>query len=347
MNLKPSGVMTKKQKLILILVILLALILLIAGNLIFQKKKNTEVKSEEVGSEKIYHFIDANGKSYTFNLDRKAFKNTIDVKSFRLDGKSLYDLYGKIYEADLSGKALDETDAAKFPKTKGSQGTHIGYLDQGKLTYSDDKVKGRLGIDVSYHQGDINWKKVKKSGVSFVYIRMGYRGYGKDGKLVVDKKFQKNLKEAKAAGLDVGLYFFSQAVSVKEAEEEAAFLLKNLGKTKLDLPIVFDPEKIDGGKARTDSVSGKQFTKNAIAFAEAIRKAGYQPALYLNMEWQANKIDMEKIALNDIPVWYADYEPLPQSPYKYFCWQYSATGTVDGIDGPVDLDIQFEEKNQK
>jgi GH25 family lysozyme M1 (1,4-beta-N-acetylmuramidase) len=346
MNLKLPGSLTKKQKWILLFVIVLALIILIAGNQLFQKKKAKEKETEEVGSDASYSFIDANGKSYTFNLESKALKNTIDVKSFKLDGKSLYDTYGKVYKADLSGTALSDADSADLPQTKGSQGTHIGYLDDGKLTYDDGTVKGRVGIDVSYHQGEIDWKKVKKAGISFVYIRMGYRGYGSEGKLSVDKRFKENLKGAKAAGLDVGLYFFSQAVSVKEAEEEAAFVMKNLGKTKLDLPIVFDPEKIGGTTARTDSVSGKQFTKNTIAFTEAIKKAGYDTAVYANMEWEANKLDMEKLAVNDIPVWYADYEPLPQSPYKYYCWQYSATGSVDGISGNVDLDIQFEDKTK-
>lgn len=345
MNLKMPGSLTKKQKWILLLVIVLALLILIAGNQFFQKKKTKEKEAEEVGSDASYSFVDANGKSYTFNLESKALKNTIDVKSFKLDGKSVYDSYGKIYEAESSGKSLTDAETAALPASKGGSGTHMGYLDDGKLTYDDGTVKGRVGIDVSYHQGKIDWKKVKKAGISFVYIRMGYRGYS-GGKLVVDKRFKENLKGAKAAGLDVGLYFFSQAVSVKEAEEEAAFVVKNLGKTKPDLPIVFDPERVGGKKARTDSVSGKQFTKNTIAFAEDIKKAGFDTAVYANMEWEANKLDMEKLAVNDIPVWYADYEPLPQSPYKYYCWQYSATGTVDGISGNVDLDIQFEDKTR-
>lgn len=208
-----------------------------------------------------------------------------------------------------------------------------------KIKYKDNNYTIRKGIDVSRHNGKINWKKVKKAGIDFAFIRIGYRGYGRNGGLYVDKQFRRNLKNARKAGIDVGVYFFSQAINKKEALEEANLVIKTLKGNKLDLPVVYDPERIVNAWARTDGVSGKQFTKNTIAFCNKIKKAGYKTMIYSNMYWEAFRFDLEK--LSNYPIWYADYKKKPQTPYYFSFWQYSANGKVSGISGKVDLNIQF------
>lgn len=210
------------------------------------------------------------------------------------------------------------------------------------MAYEDEDYTSRVGVDVSKYQGKINWKKVKKAGISFVFIRLGYRGYGKAGRLVLDEWYVRNIKRAKAAGVEVGVYFFSQAIDEKEAEEEAEFVLKYVKGYKLQLPIVYDPESIPGQKARTDQVSGAQFTKNTKVFCERIKSAGYEPMIYSNMMWEAYKLDLEY--LKGYPVWYADYQKFPQTPYLFEFWQYTESAKVSGIPGRTDLNIQLIKK---
>lgn len=193
----------------------------------------------------------------------------------------------------------------------------------------------RLGVDISRHDGEVDWKKLKKDGIDFVILRCGYRGY-QSGKLKADENFQANIKGALEAGLDVGVYIFSQAASEKEALEEAALCLEQIRGHKITLPVFYDPEIIRDDPARSDNISGEQFTKNAVAFCEAIKKAGFIPGVYSNMLWEAYEFDMSII--KDYVIWYADYEPQPQTPYNYEFWQYAEK---DGdIKAPYDMDIQ-------
>ena len=213
--------------------------------------------------------------------------------------------------------------------------------DENGISYNDENYRIVHGIDVSKWQGNINWEKVKADGYEFVIIRMGYRGYSEAGGLAIDEMFYKNIQGAQAAGLNVGVYFFSQAINETEALEEAEFVLDALEGYELQYPIVYDPELIRDQPARTNDVTGEQFTKNTIVFCEAIQAAGYEPMIYSNMVWEAFLFDMTQ--LQEYPFWYADYEPIPQTPYDFVIWQYSETGTVDGISGNVDLNIMFEE----
>lgn len=210
-------------------------------------------------------------------------------------------------------------------------------------TYQDGRFTSRRGIDVSSHQGDIDWYAVADAGIEFVFIRIGFRGYGEEGTLVADERFPDYVAGAREAGLDVGCYFFSQAVNEAEAVEEAEFCLNLLAPYELQLPVVFDSENILDDDARTDDVSGEQFTDNAIAFCERILQDGrFSTAIYSNMKWEAFTYDLKRLAA--YPLWYADYEPLPQTPYHFVWWQYSETGSVNGISVPVDLDIQIMPK---
>ena len=203
----------------------------------------------------------------------------------------------------------------------------------------DERYSIRKGIDVSEYQGDIDWGRVKAAGYDFAFLRIGYRGYGEQGTLCADAKFQQNIVNAHNAGIEVGIYIFSQAVNEEETLQEVELVLGQLQGHNLELPVVFDPERIRDDTARTDNVTGEQFTKNTILFCEKMKEAGYQPMIYSNMVWEAFEYDME--ALADYPIWYADYEPVPQTPYYFSFWQYSEKGSVDGIEGNVDLNVQF------
>lgn len=212
--------------------------------------------------------------------------------------------------------------------------------DGDDLSYDgDERYTYRLGIDVSSFQGEVDWKKVKEAGIEFAIIRLGYRGYGQAGDLCVDKQFERNIQNAQAEGLDVGVYFFAQAINEEEAVQEAEFVLQYLEGYDLQLPVVYDPESILDDTARTDDVTGEQFTKNTLAFCERIEEAGYEAMVYSNMLWEAYQFDLKQ--LSEYPIWYADYEELPQTPYRFSFWQYTNTGRVDGVTGDVDLDIQL------
>ncbi len=206
--------------------------------------------------------------------------------------------------------------------------------------YSEDGVvTSRFGIDVSSHQPGIDWEAVRAAGVEFVFVRAGFRGY-ETGKLVQDECFDQNMQGALDAGLDVGVYFYSQAVTPAEALEEAELTLSMMEGYDITYPVVFDWEIITHADyARTSNVSMSNLTDCTIAFCEAIRNAGYEPMFYQNKETALTKLDLE--LLTDYGFWLAEYEALPSYPHHFDIWQYTAKGTVPGIEGTVDLNICF------
>ena len=212
-------------------------------------------------------------------------------------------------------------------------------LDGTTMYYNDPAYSTALGIDVSSHQGEIDWKKVAGSGVEFVMIRLGYRGYGSEGTLNIDPYFQQNLEGAKAAGLKVGVYFFSQAISTQEAEEEALLVLENLRGWSLEYPVVYDWETVSSSSARTNGLSGKVLTDCAITFCETVAAAGYTPMVYYNSPVGYTKYELSRLTAYD--VWYAQYASQPTMYYDYRIWQYSDSGSVPGISGKVDMNLAF------
>lgn len=194
------------------------------------------------------------------------------------------------------------------------------------------------GIDVSYHQGEIDWEQVAASGIEFAIIRVGYRGYGQSGKLVEDTEFHNNIQGALAAGLDVGVYFFSQAVTLEEVEEEAAFLLERIGDYAFTMPVVFDWEYVSD-QARTANVDARTLTDMTLHFCGIMEEAGYQPMVYFNRNQAANLMYLEE--LTDYPFWLAAYTDRMTYAYKVDMWQYTDNGRVAGIAGPVDINILF------
>ena len=209
--------------------------------------------------------------------------------------------------------------------------------ETGKYSYVvDNQDVSRFGIDVSSHQGDIDWNAVAADGVQFAFIRAVYRGYG-TGKLLVDEKCIENIEGAQAAGIDVGVYVFSQAVNQAEVLEEASTVLNLLEGYTLQLPIVFDVEKVADSQARTNSLSVEERTNLTIAFLDAVKNAGYDPMFYHNTEMGAMLLDLNQ--LTDYPKWFAGYNKEFYWPYEYDLWQYSESGRINGIKGNVDLDI--------
>ena len=220
--------------------------------------------------------------------------------------------------------------------------------ETGYKSFRDEKngVTARMGIDVSEFQGEeIDWKQVKKSGVEFAIIRLGYRAYGESGDLVLDAMYEQNIREASKAGIDVGVYFFSQAISAAEAVEEAEFVLDHVKKYDITGPVVYDTEEIKWDAARTDENTKQEFTNYCKVFCDTVSHAGYDPMIYSNMEWMAFTLDMEELSEYDF--WYADYCEIPQCPYDYKIWQYNESGAVPGISANVDLNLWFEKENKR
>ena len=191
------------------------------------------------------------------------------------------------------------------------------------------------GIDVSAFQGKIDWKKVKASGIDFAMIRLGYRGY-ESGKLVEDQYAKANLKGAKEAGLRIGVYFFSQALNIRETDQEIQFMLEILGDTKLDMPIVLDWE-IPANTARTRNMDQQTLTDIQRHFCGQMRDRGYQPMIYFN--WHQSEHLYVLHDLEEYPFWLALYQDRMTYPWKVEMWQYTDKGKVPGIQGNVDLNV--------
>lgn len=222
---------------------------------------------------------------------------------------------------------------------KNKYNPELFHRKKSKMFYDDENYKIRQGIDISRHDKKVNWQKVKKAGFDFVILRAAWRGY-ESGILHEDENFKKNIQGAISAGFDVGLYVFSQAINEKEAEEEANFVLDLIKDYKITLPVVFDPENIGWEEARTDNVSGEQFTKNAIVFCSKIKETGYEPMIYANLTWQMQRFDLEQ--LSEYKMWYAEYSDAPQTPYHFDFWQHYSPKRVSGVQKKCDVDIMIE-----
>lgn len=212
------------------------------------------------------------------------------------------------------------------------QGAKYSFDSQGRMSSNS----GTLGIDVSKWNGSIDWNAVKNSGVSYVIIRCGYRG-SSTGALIEDPKFASNIKGAKAAGLKVGVYFFSQAVNEVEAVEEASMALNLVSGYGLDYPIFLDVEASNG---RGDAIDVGTRTAVCKAFCATIQNSGYKAGVYANTTWFTTKINAG--SLTGYKIWLAQYASAPTyTATKYDMWQYTSKGSVNGISGSVDMNISY------
>lgn len=218
---------------------------------------------------------------------------------------------------------------------------NLNKLDTGEFQYlTDGQVTSHKGIDVSTYQGNIDWNLVAQDGVEFAIIRVGIRGWGSEGTLKEDERFKANIEGAMAAGVKVGVYFFTQAITEAEVDEEVQFVLNSIAPYKIDCPVVLDVEKVSDSRARMNKLTPEERTALALRFCQAIENAGYQPMLYHNTEMSALMIDIA--AFEKYDKWYASYSDKMFYPYAYKIWQYSDKGRVNGIATDVDMNICFE-----
>ncbi len=205
------------------------------------------------------------------------------------------------------------------------------------------------GIDVSKYNGDIDWNKVKKSGVDFAIVRVGYRGYGKSGTLCTDPNYQANIKGALAAGIKVGVYYFTEAITTDEAREEAEFCISKIKDYDITLPVAIDYEfPTDGknpiGRMYNAKLSKADATANVKAFCAAVKKAGYTPLVYANKSDLSSLINGKTIG-NSYKVWLANYTTKTTYANSYEYWQYTSSGKVNGITGKVDCNFWYTKKS--
>lgn len=205
--------------------------------------------------------------------------------------------------------------------------------------YEDGERVSHKGIDVSRYQDTINWSKVADDEVEYAFIRMGIRGYT-TGEIMEDESFQRNIEGALKNDIDVGVYFFTQAMSEEEAVEEAEFVLESIAPYKVKYPIVLDVEAVTSTEARANDLTSEERTKYCRAFCETIREAGYTPMIYGNLKTFMLMLDIEELETYD--KWFAYYDDAYYFPYQFKIWQYTNKGRVSGISGDVDLNISFE-----
>ena len=213
------------------------------------------------------------------------------------------------------------------------------YQDENGFRYVKDdngKIISRMGVDVSKHKGSIDWKKVKESGIEFAIIRVGFRGPG-EGTLEPDEYAKANVEGALANGLDVGVYFYSQAITEAEAIAEADYVLNFVKDYNINWPIVFDTEYYEREGARGNTTNREQRTAVAKAFLDRIKDAGYQAMLYSSTRWSILNVNRDELA--DYPFWFAYYGDKPTYRFDFNIWQYTSEGTVPGIKGDCDLDL--------
>lgn len=240
----------------------------------------------------------------------------------------IYDGFDWIWMTPLPGVEANSLTAEDFSDRSGYP------------TYTGSDYQVLRGIDVSEHQHEIDWAQVAASGVDYAYVRLGYRGYTEGG-LFEDPYFRANVEGALANGLQVSVYFFSQAISVQEAIEEAEYVLARIRDYNITLPVVYDWEKINGEMAaRTDNLDFSILNDCAVAFCDTVKNAGYEPAIYFNRHLGYYGYDLSR--MTDYDFWFA----LPESSFPNFyyavdMWQYSFTEQVPGIAEPTDMNLMF------
>ena len=214
--------------------------------------------------------------------------------------------------------------------------------DDGYKRYvgSDSSIKSHVGIDVSKFQGNIEWDKVKGDGVEFAIVRLGYRGYS-EGNVYIDPFYKNAMEGAAKAGVDTGIYFFSQAINVEEAIEEAELCIKELAPYKVKYPVIIDVEFIANDDGRANKLTRQGRTDIVKAFCEKVKEAGYVPGFYANTKWSVMGLDLAQ--LQEYDFWFANYNDTFSYPYEYEMFQYSESGSVAGIVGNVDLNICFKD----
>lgn len=341
-----------------------AFILLVMGIVVFANRKGSGDSSHAV--------------AITSTVEEDSSDDTLGMSKLRAEDLDFWDMY-PVNSSEPDVEAADSKHAEAVPSPSVSpevsdedydDGKHykIEYADgssewlkidekrerntydftslvanDGKLRYMiDGKKVSFFGIDVSRYQKDIDFEQVKNDGADFVMLRVGARGY-QSGILTPDENFADNLEKATNAGLDVGVYFYSQAVTTAEAIEEANIVIQSLNGRKLKYPVAYDMELVPNDTSRIATLTKDERTIIATSFLNTVTAAGYKSMVYGNEEWLSKKIDLTKMP--GISVWLSDESDMPDYPYLYSMWQYTTDGEIDGVNGPVNMDICFIDYN--
>ncbi len=346
----------KNKNFIFLKIVLILLMLIIAGVLIYGALTQETGKgsaasgdtassgnaSAEAVTDEYGNFIRSEADIAADNTLSADQKIVLGIKSSLESGNSVMETLRKYYPNDLilyKNKRYVFTPVNDSLKKHNYKTEDLKQSENGEWQYTDgDKVISHKGIDVSSHQGDIDWAKVKGSGVEFAMIRALYRGYS-SGKLVEDEKFKNNIVGADANGIKAGVYIFTQAVNETEVDEEIAMLKELVGENKVDYPVVVDVEEANAGEGRMDTLGIEERTSLIKYYCEKLKDAGYKPMIYFNIESALLMLDLTQ--LEDYDKWLAAYNSEFYYPYQYTLRQYSDSGSIDGIEGDVDLDISF------
>ena len=288
---------------------------------------NKDAKLKTKKGEQLYYkngdkYVEATAGYYYDNIKNnvKYYKQSTEASEYSYTGWQ--DIDGKTYFFDKNGNKVTGEQVIQGAKYNfGSDGA----LQQGS---------GNLGIDVSKWNGSIDWNKVKSSGINYVIIRCGYRG-STTGALIEDPTFRQNIKGAQAAGLKVGVYFFTQATNEVEAVEEASMTLSLISGSKISYPVFLD---VEGSGGRGDAIDAATRTQVINAYCQTIRNSGYTAGVYANKTWLQSKFNPG--AING-KIWLAQYASAPSYGGGYQMWQYTSKGKVSGINGNVDMNLSY------
>ncbi len=216
--------------------------------------------------------------------------------------------------------------------------------ENGLLTYKDSKRESVKGVDLSKYNGTVDFTKLKEAGVGFAMLRLASRGYG-SGKISLDEKFVEYAQNAQVAGIQIGAFFYSQAVNENEAVEEANYIVGAISGFNVKYPVAIDIERVSGDEARTDKLTNKERTSIVKMFCDTVKGYGYKPIIYASSEMLVGGLDLKE--LQDYDVWLADEKIPTEYPYRFGMWQYNTKGHIDGITGDIDLDISFIDYERK
>lgn len=220
----------------------------------------------------------------------------------------------------------------------------LKYIDNQIYYFLENGVCAEnVGVDVSFYNGSVNWKALKKIGIDFVILRIGGRGWGQGGTLYDDWCFFSSLNSAKAAGLKVGAYFYSAATNLAEAAQEASLAVNRLHGTALELPVFFDSEYSGNyPNGRSDPLSMAERTEIAKVFCRIVEKAGYKAGIYSSESFLNDELNFD--ALADYQIWMANYtenDLIPTPGHRFDIWQFTDRGRLPGINGSCDINVIF------
>ena len=339
--MKTKSLSNKKFKIIICILSIITIISSAATIFVFinySKAKAVEASTSVVSytSDELYSLINSSVTNAHENM-------LADLKSKLSSGTSSLSLIRSLYPKNIiyydTDKYIFASILDSVPKNN-LVAKNIFVDTNNELTYSENgTVISHKGIDVSKYQGNIDWTKVKNSNVEYAFLRTGYRSYGA-GLITEDTAFKQNIQGANNAGIGIGVYFYSQAINTTEAIEEAQSVLDQIKGYNVNYPIVIDIEEILNDTFRQQSLTPDELTNICIAFCEKIKSAGYTPMIYSNLKYYVAKLNLDKLTAYD--KWYASYDTTLYFPYEISMWQYSQSGTVDGISGKVDLNISFK-----